>query len=262
MNNLRVALAQTQIELGSIETNLEKTCTVVAEASQQGATLIVFPELWLHGYDLHRYEVYSASLTRFKTRLQELSTKYDIHIFGSVLSSLDGKSKNSILYAAPNTQSELIYDKIHLFRLMHEDRWLSPGNHVSIQDMPWGMTGLAICYDLRFPELHRQFFSSDAVMCIIPAEWPQKRIDHWQTLLRARAIENQMFYLGCNSVGQTGKELFGGYSAVISPWGKTLIEGSSDHEGLLVTDINLDEVNTVRASMSIKTDRRPDIYGN
>jgi len=262
MNNLRVALAQIQIELGSIEANLEKTCTVVADASQQGATLIVFPELWLHGYDLHRYEAYSASLSNIKTRLQDLSTKYNIHIFGSVLRSLDGKSKNSIIHAAPNMQAELIYDKIHLFRLMHEDRWLSPGDHFSIQDLPWGITGFAICYDLRFPELHRQFFSSDAVMCILPAEWPQKRIDHWHTLLRARAIENQMFYLGCNSVGQTGKEIFGGSSAVISPWGKTLIEGSSDHEGLLVADIDLDEVGSVRGKMSIKADRRPDIYGN
>lgn len=262
MHNLRVALAQTHIEFGSIESNLKKTTEFSSDASRQGASLIVFPELWLHGYDLHHIEDHTIQLPIIQNHLQELSNQLNIHIVGSVVCSSNGLNKNTIVIASPHQHTVMVYDKIHLFRLMHEDQWLSPGNQITVQDMTWGKTGFSICYDLRFPELHRHFFLSDAVMGIIPAEWPQKRIEHWKILLKARAIENQMFYLGCNSVGRTGKEVFGGSSAVISPWGKTLIEGCADKEELLVVDIDLDEVKSVKDHMSIQADRRPDIYGD
>lgn len=126
---------------------------------------------------------------------------------------------------------------------------------------PWGETGLAICYDLRFPEMFRRYALDGVQTMIISAEWPLQRIEHWQTLLRARAIENQCFVIAANCVGQCGGENFGGRSAVISPWGEVLVEGQSDQPELLTVTFDTGQVDEVRRRIPVLIDRRPDLYG-
>jgi predicted amidohydrolase len=127
-------------------------------------------------------------------------------------------------------------------------------------ELPWGLTGIAICYDLRFPELLRRYAVQGAKLIIIPAEWPIERIDHWRALLQARAIENQAYIVATNSAGKTGDKIFGGHSAVIDPWGKVMVE-LGEQPGLATVDIDLDYVDTVRARIPVFEDRRTDIYG-
>jgi predicted amidohydrolase len=98
-------------------------------------------------------------------------------------------------------------------------------------------------------------------MALIPAEWPASRIEHWRTLLRARAIENQMFVVATNRTGNSPTEKFGGFSSIIDPWGNTLLEANQD-EGLFSTVIELDDVERIREQIPIIKDRRPDIYGD
>jgi predicted amidohydrolase len=123
----------------------------------------------------------------------------------------------------------------------------------------WGMVGLAICYDLRFPELFRAYALAGTHTVIIPAEWPNPRMAHWQTLLRARAIENQMFIIACNRVGQSGNTTFFGRSCIIDPWGETIVE-AGEQAILLTADIDIDVVDTVRKKIPVFADRRPDLY--
>jgi predicted amidohydrolase len=118
---------------------------------------------------------------------------------------------------------------------------------------------LAICYDLRFPELFRGYALGGARLIVIPAQWPAPRIDHWRTLLRARAIENQCFVAGCNRVGTDPDNTFGGASAVIGPWGELLVEGG-DQAALLVARITPAKVDEARRRIPVLSDRRPDRY--
>jgi predicted amidohydrolase len=116
-----------------------------------------------------------------------------------------------------------------------------------------------VCYDLRFPELWRHYALDGARLAFIPAEWPQKRIAHWRALLPARAIENQMYFVGCNRVGESKGETFGGSSMIVNPWGEILTQGN-EHEALLCAQIDLALVDDVRARVPVFRDRRTDIY--
>jgi omega-amidase len=151
------------------------------------------------------------------------------------------------------------YRKVHLFRLMDDEKWLAPGDRVELVETDWGLTGLGICYDLRFPELFRAYALRGARLVLLPAEWPSRRAAHWHTLLRARAIENQMFVAACNRVGESKGEHFGGGSAIIDPWGEAVIEAGSA-ETLLTAEIDLAQADAVRQRIPVFEDRRPDVY--
>ena len=126
-------------------------------------------------------------------------------------------------------------------------------------DAPWGRTGLAICYDLRFAELFRHYAIGGAALVLIPAMWPASRSEHWKILLRARAIENQMFVAAVNVTGKIESEDFDGGSSVIDPCGKELLI-ADNQPALFTADIDMNEVVTARAKMPVLTDLRPEIY--
>ena len=92
---------------------------------------------------------------------------------------------------------------------------------------------MAICYDLRFPEIFRQYALAGARIIFLPLEWPRPRLAHWRTLLRAWAVENQLFVIACNRVGRTGNNDFFGHSAIIDPWGKTVVEGNEEQAPII-----------------------------
>ena len=153
------------------------------------------------------------------------------------------------------------YTKIHLFQLMEEHRYLAAGDQLAIVDTKWGRFGLAICYDLRFPELFRSYALSGVKAVLLVAEWPHPRLAHWQILLRARAIENQMYIIACNRAGVSKDAHFCGHSCVINPWGEIVAE-AEEHEELLVTEIDMDKVDQVRAKIPVFADRKPEVYRN
>jgi omega-amidase len=154
-----------------------------------------------------------------------------------------------------------IYRKLHLFGLMEEDQYLAPGAAGLTMDLPWGTTGMAICYDLRFPELFRRYATQDgARLIVVPAEWPLERIDHWRALLVARAIENQAYIIATNAAGKTGDTVFGGHSMVIDPWGNIMVEAGETSQ-LLTVELDLTLVDTVRKRIPVFDDMRLDIYG-
>ena len=113
------------------------------------------------------------------------------------------------------------YDKVHLFKPMHDDRYFSPGRIMKTFTLRSGSlhlkAGVVICYDLRFPELIRKLAKRGMQVLFVPARWPKARDDAWQTLLRARAIENQIFVIGCNALGREG-----GYSYAFDPLGRIM----------------------------------------
>ncbi|MEW5720676.1 MAG: nitrilase-related carbon-nitrogen hydrolase, partial [Chloroflexota bacterium] len=148
----------------------------------------------------------------------------------------------------------------HLVPMLDEPKFLVGGDDAPVFDARFGKFALAVCYDLRFPELWRHYALAGARLIFIPAEWPQKRIAHWRALLPARAIENQFFIAGCNRVGTSKGETFGGNSLIVDPRGEILAQGDA-RGALLIAQIDLDLVDKVRAQVPVFRDRRAEVYG-
>jgi predicted amidohydrolase len=142
---------------------------------------------------------------------------------------------------------------------MNEHHYLAPGEHATLCPTPWGPTGLAICYDLRFPELLRTMALAGAKLFVVPAQWPVKRLEAWLLLARARAAENELIVAACNRVGRDEDTTFPGRSIVVDPWGNTLVEGD-DQERLLIARVDLDEIDKVRRYLPVYKDRRSAAY--
>lgn len=265
-STITITLVQMDCRLGDPKANFEAAAVAVAEAGRRGSTLVVLPELWSTGYDLEHAAAHAAPLAKrhaergWFSRFAHLARQNKVWLTGSLLEvQIDGCFYNCMPIYAPDGTLQGAYRKVHLFRLMQEEQYLAPGQGTTLLDLPWGKTGLAICYDLRFPELFRRYALHGARLIVLPAEWPHPRREHWRTLLRARAIENQCFVAACNRVGSSKGSDFFGASAVIDPWGETLVEGGEE-ETLLTVSVDLAQVEAVRQRIPVFEDRRPELY--
>lgn len=264
---VKISLAQMDVVLGEPETNLETVRLMAAEAARRGSQVLVLPELWSTGYDLENAAKHATGVHEgIFTQVREIAMHHELYVLGSCLSLLgDGRSGKSGQYGNTavlcNPQGEMMgqYSKVHLFRLMQEEQYLTAGERLALVDSEWGKLGLAICYDLRFPELFRRYALDGAKVVFLPSEWPHPRLAHWQTLLRARAIENQFYVVACNRVGRSKETDFFGHSCIIDPWGQTVIEAGE--EAMLVTcEIDLARVDEVRRRIPVFEDRREELY--
>ncbi len=257
---VKIALAQMDVSTGQPEVNLARVRSFAAEARAAGAEILLLPELWLHGYDLERAGEWAAPLGEGGfAHMAALAREFGLYMAGSLLERhAAGISNTAVLYA-PDGGLLGSYRKVHLFRLMREHRYLVPGDHATLCATPWGPVGLAICYDLRFPELFRAMALAGAALFLVPAQWPVRRVEAWLLLARARAVENELFVAACNRVGDDGQVEFPGRSCVADPWGNVLVEGDGQ-ERLLVARIDLREVPKARRYLTIYEDRRPEAY--
>ncbi len=265
MSEFVLTLVQMDCFFGEPARNFARAEAFVAEAARRGSDLVVLPELWSTAYDLDNAAAHASPLANCAEeggwfgRFAAMARANRVWLTGSLLERRGQQFYNTMAIYCPEGTLATAYSKIHLFQLMDEHRFLAPGQARALHDLPWGCTGLAICYDLRFPELFRRYALDGARLIVLPAEWPHPRRMHWRTLLRSRAIENQCFIAACNRVGTTQGTTFFGSSAVIDPWGETLVEGG-ETEALLTARIDLETVDATRAKIPIFADRRPELY--
>jgi predicted amidohydrolase len=246
----RVACAQMDIALGNKEVNLETAVKLVKEAAAQKVDLIVLPELFTTGYCLDKASTLAEPPNGHSIGLlRDLAGRFRIFIVaGSILEKRGDHIFNTCHLIGKDGKLLGYYDKVHLFPPFHEPHYLSPGSDASIIKTELGLFGVIICFDIRFPEITRRLTQNGAQVIFCPAEFPAERIAVWATLLRARAIENQLFVIGCNRVGSDGKHMYGGRSAIINPAGTTLAQGDATPQ-LIETAINLEEIDAVRKSL-------------
>ena len=258
---IKISLGQMDVKFGDLAANLATVTRMTEEAKRRGSDAVIFPELWSTGYDLTRAGKYASPITSgLFADLSALAARTGIFILGSTMSLLgENKFGNTLTVFSPEGKLLADYSKIHLFRLMDEEKYLTAGDKPILVDIPFGRAGLAICYDLRFPELFRGYALAGAEMTFLPAEWPNPRLVHWQTLVRARAIENQMFMFACNRVGRDPRNEFFGHSMAVDPWGEILAEGGEGEE-LLTLTVDLSKVQEARRRIPILSDRRPEVY--
>ena len=179
--------------------------------------------------------------------LGELARSLKIYLAaGTLPEKEDGRFYNTAFFF--NDQGKMLgkYRKVHLFPPMGEDTFFTPGQDCPVFDTPLARVGICICYDLRFPSQFADLAARGAEIILVPARFPHPRLDHWQILLRARAIENYLFVAGCNCIGTFNQQLFCGHSCIISPWGETLAE-AGEREGVVMAEIDLDMVEESRA---------------
>jgi len=263
---LTISVAQVRVTQSRPEENLRKGESLIAEAARRKSRLICFPEMWTTGFNWAENERSCRDHEKMIDRIGELAKRYGIWVSGSTLALNDqGKVSNThILFGADGSRRGT-YRKTHLFSMLHEERHVAAGNVLSVVDTPWGLTGLAVCYDIRFPELFRSYALMGARIILSPMAMPHPRLEHWKVLVRARAIEDQLFMAGAN---QVGSEDFGpgntltyfGHSCIIDPWGETAAEAGETEEELITATVDLARVDDVRAKMSVLKDRRPELY--
>jgi omega-amidase len=259
--DLVIAMAQMAIATGRAAHNHRAAQDWADRAAAQGANLLLLPELWSTGYDLERAGDDAAPLDHGAFALMaDMAQAHGFYVAGTALeANPSGAPFNTAALYGPDRKLVGAYRKTHLYPPMGETRYMTPGRDLPTFDLPWGRTALAVCYDLRFPELWRRYMAAGAHLILIPAEWPVPRVEHWRLLLRARAVENQLFVAGCNRAGADAGDAFGGHSAAVDPWGRVLVEGGLE-PGLFVSRLDLDEVTRCRRLFPFLEDRQPEVY--
>jgi omega-amidase len=260
MSKLTIAVSQIDLALGNPQKNLDTVTANIVHAKLHNADAIVLPELWSSAYDLEHAATLASGVSEgMFSEIAQQARQHQIAIVGSLLESDAGKIYNTSIFIDANGKRLGMYRKLHLVPMLDEPRFLTAGNDAPMFDAPFGKFALAVCYDLRFPELWRHYALAGAQIVFLSAEWPAKRIAHWQTLVPARAIENQFFIAASNRIGKSKDERFGGYSMIVNPWGEAVVD-SATRADLLVAEIDLDEVHSVRERVPVFKDRRTDVY--
>lgn len=256
--NIRVGLAQLSLPRGKQQENLDKVRERLAAVDRENLDLILLPELWASGYDLANSSRYASGVYQgFFREMKLLAEEKKLLLGGSLLERDGDQIFNTFYLYGPG--KEVYYRKIHLFGLLSEGDWLSAGQHLVMTDLGGIKTGLAICYDLRFPEMFRAYAVAGVEMILLVAEWPQRRIQHWQKLLEARAIENQLFVAAVNKVGRNQEEVLGGNSMIVDPFGNLLVQGGEEQE-LLIAKLEMGAVEKARRWIPVLRDRSPRAY--
>jgi len=264
------------IQLNSTEDtdrNLEAADRLVRQAAAQGAELIVLPEKWTV---LGTGEQMSAAAQPLdgpaiqwaRTTAGELGVDL---VAGSIVELVEGQAKrsNTSVHVGPDGDVHAVYRKLHMFDVevdgvtYAESDHEQAGDQLVISELTGGVRlGMTVCYDLRFPELYRALAVQGAQVLSVPAAFTLATTrDHWETLLRARAIENECFVVAPNQIGSHPPgHRAGGRSLIVDPWGLVLAS-APDVETAIVADLDLEVLRDVRRRIPVLEHRRPEVYG-
>jgi omega-amidase len=238
-----------------------QTALKAAEARPRPDVLIL-PELFTIGYVLH--EIPGCAISQDELHELPLAVaagELGIWIIGGTFPVRKGDAVVNMLPVYDDTGS-LVHttEKVHLFRNMGEDTVFAPGTPAGVMDLKGTVTGISICYDLRFPELFRRHVLKGAELLVVPAQWPEPRLSLFRSFLRARSGEAQVFTAGCNIGGEHLGVRFGGGGGVSHPSGK-MVPGSPVSEYVKDHEIDMGDVKRVRERIDCLSDRRPEVYG-
>ncbi len=216
---------------GLIDENVRTLSRLLVELAPPPDTVVVLPELWATGFTYDQLPQLAARTPKLLDKLAQEADRFGIIFAGSLLEhepATDGFF-NTLFITGPHGELGR-YRKQRLFSPMQEDQHFSPGDAPKAIHTPLGQLAGLVCFDLRFPELVRCQAAQGAAILVVSAQWPIARLHHWRALLRARAIENQMFVVACNRCGTTNDTRFGGHSMIIAPDGTVLREAAEEQE--------------------------------
>jgi predicted amidohydrolase len=245
---------------GDIDENLGRAKALLQELESVQCRLTVLPEMWACAFPYQKLHEMAKQTSLILESLCEFARSSGMVLIGSLPESIGQSIYNTNYVVDADGSIAGTYRKIHLFSLHGENRHFTAGNSTLVVPTAAGKLGIMTCYDLRFPELARRLALDGAEILCVSAQWPVTRIEHWSLLLRARAIENQLFVIGCNGCGTEGKLQYAGRSAIISPYGVVLAEGGSAEEPIMAK-LEVEEIRTMRELIGCFADRVPHLYG-
>jgi len=266
---MRVAVVQMN-SVDDVAANLAAASKWVSQAAEQGAALVALPEnfafLRREGMPIPCAESLDGEIVG---ALREWASRHRIWIVGGSFHEAvpdDARVRNTCVAIAPDGEVVAVYRKIHLFdvdlrarggQAYRESERVVPGEDLASFDTPFGVVGLSICYDVRFPELYRGLAARGARFLCVPAAFARETgRDHWEVLLRARAIENQCFVLAPAQCGEhPGGRTTYGRSLIVDPWGLVLAR-AADRPGPVLAECFLEEQDRIRASLPALQHRR------
>jgi len=261
MSDLKIAGVQTHQFWEDKAKNLAHFDELLIKSNLSEVDVLVFPEMFHTGFSMNASSLYEEMDNSIGIDwLKQKSNQYDCLTIASLIIMENEKYFNRMVAVYPNGTIEH-YDKRCLFSFAGEDKVFSAGeNEKIIQYKGWNIL-LQVCFDLRFPENARnEIVKNDTAkydFVIYVANWPKKRILHWEKLLPARAIENQVYVLGINRVGMDGNQHeYNGKSCLYSPTGDTLAELQDSQEGILYGTIDKESIQNIREKMNFLADRK------
>lgn len=248
---MRISIVQNAPEKGSIESNLANVAAIIDKGC--GADIYVLPEMFATGQYIDPSEVVQTMNGTIVEWMRDKASELDAAVCGTLPVTENGNVYNRFCFAMPDGTIDY-YDKHHLFTYSGEAEHYSRGNKRVVIEFRGLRILLLICYDLRFPTFSRNHDDYDAV--IYPANWPEKRILAWDTLLRARAIENQCFAIGVNRSGSDELGFYPGHSAIIGPYGDTLVQ-TDEQPQMVWADLDMDLLTRFRTKFPVLQDADP-----
>jgi predicted amidohydrolase len=269
MGNFKIALCQMMVEENK-KVNVNKAVQMIAESAKNGAQIVVLPEMFNCPYDNSLFEEYSENEKgQTNIEISKAARLNNVYVFaGSIPEIENGKIYNTSF--AFNRQGEIIgkHRKMHLFDIdvfgkinFKESDTLTAGSSVTVVETEYCKVGLAVCYDMRFPELLRLMTLKGASLIIIPAAFNMTTGPaHWEPLIRVRALDNQVYMAVASPArDESASYTAYGHSMLVEPWGSIVKEGD-EKEGIIYGDVDLDRISTVRNELPLLKHRRSDIY--
>lgn len=260
----KISLVQMDVRLGEPEANFSHAVALLEEALRDSPDILVLPETVNVGF-------FPTPASRL-AELADENGKRTKEIFGgfarahgvNLVAGSSAVKENGIIYnrayVFDRTGNVVAsYDKIHGFSPSGEPEYFKGGDHTVHFSLDGIACSMAVCYDVRFPELIRTEALEGADLFFLPAAWPLVRKEHWVTLVKARAIENQMYVCAVNECGMAGETKNGGHSLLVSPWGEELCHlGEEEAIGQGVIDMSV--IAGIREGINVFRDRRPELY--
>ena len=256
------------------ERNLVSADRLIREAAALGADLVVLPEKWSVLGTPEQMEAGAEPLDgRCITWARRIAAELQIDLVaGSIVERVVDRTKraNTSVHISPDGEIRAVYRKLHMFDVevdgvtYAESAGEDPGDEVVVSEVAAGPgLGLSICYDVRFPELYRELAARGAELITIPAAFTLATTrDHWEVLVRARAIENQCFVIAPNQIGQHPPgNRSGGRSLIVDPWGLVLAS-APDTDAVIVADLDFENLHDIRRRLPVLSHRRPDVYAH
>lgn len=251
-----------------LERNMNMALELIDRAADRGAELVALPEnvdlIAPHGVRLEAAVELDGPLVE---QFRERARRHRIWLLAGSIgerSPIANRARNTSLLLDPNGQTRAVYRKIHLFDVdledgtsIRESSQVEPGAEVVVADSPFGRIGLSICYDLRFPELYRELAERGAEIVMIPSAFTlHTGKDHWEVLVRARAIENGCWVIAPAQTGRHSKKRASyGNTMIVDPWG-AVVARCTEGPGLCVAEIDPERVRSVRKSLPVLQHRR------
>ncbi|MCF8260583.1 MAG: carbon-nitrogen family hydrolase [Melioribacteraceae bacterium] len=251
---MNIGIIQFNQEFENPENNIV-AINEILDSSLSNEDILIFPEMTLTGFTMKSDEFaeeINGTATKF---FIHLSSKLKKHIFAGIIERDGSNIYNSLVHFDPHGLIMARYRKIHPFTFSNENKFFTAGTEPVVTQIDRLNIGLSICYDLRFPELYRQYAKQKVDIMLNIANWPVPRINHWQQLLQVRAIENQCFMIGANRVGQDPYNYYNGHSAIYDPMGNEVILAVHE-EGLISSQIDLEKIESMRKQFPFLADMK------